>query len=267
MTTIYILQLEHDKFYVGKTNNLQKRYREHEKGKGEGSEWTSLFKPLKIILQEKVKGDIGIYLEDAYTKLYMQKYSIENVRGGSYCQLELNSERKKLIQKEIWHTQDLCMNCGRHNFSEPCDENKLWPNNKNISKSCNENKNISETCDNNKNISDNKNLLESCNDNKNTSDNKNISESCNENKNISETCNENKNILESRNEENKLLSNNNSESGSEESSPKTTIHKFSPVNIREKNVNNTPKEEKKNDISQEKKYMQKEKIINKKILK
>ena len=47
MVFIYILQLEQGKYYIGKTNNPQFRLESHINSNG--SEWTKIYKPLKMI--------------------------------------------------------------------------------------------------------------------------------------------------------------------------------------------------------------------------
>ena len=42
----------------------------------------------------------------------MSLYGIDNVRGGSYTQIILPEEQKKLIKREIWSMKNLCNNCG-----------------------------------------------------------------------------------------------------------------------------------------------------------
>ena len=46
-TTIYVLKLEGGKYYVGKTGDLIARYQQHLSG--EGSSFTRLHKPIKVI--------------------------------------------------------------------------------------------------------------------------------------------------------------------------------------------------------------------------
>jgi hypothetical protein len=43
----------------------------------------------------------------------MSKYGIENVRGGSYVEIELNKFHKNVLQMEIWSAKNLCTNCGK----------------------------------------------------------------------------------------------------------------------------------------------------------
>ena len=84
MTNIYILRLEGGKYYVGKTNNPQFRLDSH--FNSNGSEWTKLYKPLRVL---EIKPDCDDYDEDKITRQYMDKYGINNVRGGSFVSVKL----------------------------------------------------------------------------------------------------------------------------------------------------------------------------------
>ena len=46
-TNIYILKLENNKYYVGKTNNLEKRKEAHINGTA--SSWTKKYKPVHLV--------------------------------------------------------------------------------------------------------------------------------------------------------------------------------------------------------------------------
>lgn len=105
---IYILKLANDRYYVGKTNNVEKRYQEHLDGNG--SLWTKTYKPLSI---EKVLDLISDFDEDKYTKEYMAKYGIDKVRGGSYIEVSLSKIQIDMLQKEIWAAKNKCVRCGR----------------------------------------------------------------------------------------------------------------------------------------------------------
>ena len=93
--TIYVLKLEGGKYYVGRTNKkVVQRFKEHKEGKG--SAWTRKYKPIKIldVILNRDKFD-----EDKITKQYMEKYGIENVRGGTYCKITLSNETIKMISE------------------------------------------------------------------------------------------------------------------------------------------------------------------------
>lgn len=105
MVIIYILELEQGKFYVGKTTNLKVRLSQH--FKGEGCEWTKKYKPIK--LHEKINGDD--YDEDKYTKIYMDKYGIDNVRGGMYSKIVLDDNDIKHLNASSTSTNDRCFHC------------------------------------------------------------------------------------------------------------------------------------------------------------
>jgi cellular nucleic acid-binding protein len=104
----YILRLEGGKYYVGKSEDVEKRYKDHVRGNG--SAWTKKYKPIHIL---KIIPNSSIFDEDKTTKEYMLKYGIENVRGGSYCELKLSDTQKNSIQQEIRGATDKCMRCGR----------------------------------------------------------------------------------------------------------------------------------------------------------
>ena len=107
-TNIYILRLEGGKYYIGKTNNINRRKQEHLNGTA--SVWTRKYRPISV---EKIIPDASPFDEDKYTKEYMAKYGIDNVRGGSYVSEVLDDVQKYSVQKEIWGANDLCTQCGR----------------------------------------------------------------------------------------------------------------------------------------------------------
>lgn len=115
-TNIYILQLQKGKYYIGKSDNPMIRYQEHLNGTG--SSWTKLYKPISII---RVIENISPFDEDKYTKEYMANFGIDNVRGGSYVAINLDSVEKEILQREIWGAQNKCMLCGRGgHFEKDC---------------------------------------------------------------------------------------------------------------------------------------------------
>lgn len=113
---IYVLQLEHNCYYIGRTSNLNDRYQEHLKGKG--AVWTRLHKPLKV---DKIFNTNKPFDEDRIIKEYMALYGIHKVRGGSYVTITLTKEQIQLLQQEIRTAHHLCFYCGcKDHFIAKC---------------------------------------------------------------------------------------------------------------------------------------------------
>lgn len=108
MVYIYVLKLEGGKYYVGKTNNPRERINQHLNGKG--SEWTRKYQIEDVI---ELIPDCDDYDEDKYTRIYMDKYGINNVRGGSFSSIRFTDETYKALQDMTKGSNDLCFNCGK----------------------------------------------------------------------------------------------------------------------------------------------------------
>lgn len=115
-TTVYVLRLSSGKYYVGKTDNVERRFQQHLNGSG--SSWTRKYRPIAI---EKTILNASPFEEDKVTKEYMNKHGIDNVRGGSYVELELSEFHMDALKMEIWAAKDLCTQCGRSgHFVKDC---------------------------------------------------------------------------------------------------------------------------------------------------
>jgi cellular nucleic acid-binding protein len=116
MVYIYILKLENNKYYVGKTFNPKRRIIEHVIS--EGSYWTKLNKPISII---RLISNCSKYDEDKFTLEYMDKYGIENVRGGSFSKVVLSDNNIHTIVQMLNGSNDKCFKCGsEEHFIDKC---------------------------------------------------------------------------------------------------------------------------------------------------
>ena len=120
-TNIYILKLQSGKYYVGKTTDIERRKEEHMNGTA--SAWTKKYKPVSV---EKIIPNASAFDEDKWTKIYMEKHGVENVRGASYAQMELDETQRETLEREFRSAKDACMKCGRSgHFAKSCYSKKV----------------------------------------------------------------------------------------------------------------------------------------------
>ena len=124
MGQLYILRLRGKKWYVGYTDRGSvDRILEHIDKKG--AKWTKKYPPLK-------KGYLHWISEPGYTKKdedkktleLMEEHGINNVRGGSWCMVNLYpavyEELESLINKPSNRSNKLfCERCGRDSHERP----------------------------------------------------------------------------------------------------------------------------------------------------
>ena len=116
MEQLYVLELTNKKYYVGKTTDVMRRYEEHKSG--QGSAWTSKYKPVKMLECRPLE---SVHDENNKTKDLMKKYGIEHVRGGIYTQIVLPPDVLSVLKREFQGTDDKCYNCNlAGHFTSQC---------------------------------------------------------------------------------------------------------------------------------------------------
>jgi predicted GIY-YIG superfamily endonuclease len=117
--TIYTILLTDDKYYIGKTK-LDPRVRFQQHLTDKSAVWTQKYKPLEIINTFKSNDN---FAEDKRTKEMMMEYGIENVRGGSYCSVELPDWQVKALEHEFESINDQCYKCKKKgHISRDCEK-------------------------------------------------------------------------------------------------------------------------------------------------
>jgi len=94
MVYIYVLKLKDNKWYICKTDNNNVTIENN----CFDNEFTKKYPPENIY---QIIPECDKYDEDKYVKKYMDKYGINNVRGGCYNKL-LTEKEQQFIQKELW---------------------------------------------------------------------------------------------------------------------------------------------------------------------
>ena len=116
MIYIYIIKLEKNKYYIGKTSYPYFRINDH--FNSNGSAWTRKYKPIELI---KIIENCDDYDEDKWTIKYMEEVGINNVRGGSFNQIKLSTTNINTINQMLKTYNNQCYICGSiKHFANDC---------------------------------------------------------------------------------------------------------------------------------------------------
>ena len=127
MVAIYVLKLERGKYYVGITRKNVKRVWQHIDGKG--AAWTKKYPPLKTKPVLSFNEGLRVSDEDRITLETMKRYGVKNVRGGSWCKVNMSSREVSNLEKKIStlgkrkrtrgkNRVKKCSRCGRTNHTK-----------------------------------------------------------------------------------------------------------------------------------------------------
>lgn len=105
--TVYILELENGKYYVGSTTNRKRRLQEHIKRKG--SKWTKEHRPVRVLREyRRIPSRYVLGMESRVTAECMLKFGVDNVRGSMFCGTrEFHMGDAPALTKFIGHYNDL----------------------------------------------------------------------------------------------------------------------------------------------------------------
>jgi hypothetical protein len=104
---VYTLECVEGKYYVGRTSNPKFRLEDH--FDGGGSAWTRRYQPIKLV--DCVEAE-SRHEENKVTLECMERYGVENVRGGIYSRMVLGADDRASIEKQLRGAQDRCIKCG-----------------------------------------------------------------------------------------------------------------------------------------------------------
>ena len=111
MYYIYILELQENKYFIGKTTNPF--FYINECMDENFSEWVEKYKPCTV---ELLIANCNDWEVDVYTEIYIDKYGVDNVRGGSYISIEPYLELGKKYNSKCLKCRKKCQSPNKSCF-------------------------------------------------------------------------------------------------------------------------------------------------------
>lgn len=118
--TVYVLELEDGRVYVGSSKDVERRISQHMAGTG--SAYTRVYRPTGVQLPRlgNVEGD-GDAAERDETLRYMMQRGIPYVRGWKFARVDMPEEEFEEAEANIRELFDLCRRCGyKGHFCTQC---------------------------------------------------------------------------------------------------------------------------------------------------
>lgn len=113
---IYVLKLENDKYYVGKTSNLEARIEQHKNE--QNCEWIIKYPFVSLLSSHN---QTSIHDENNTALEMIETYGLDNVRGGFLCYMQVNIWQKTIIRRMLNSIYDRCYFCSKKDhFYKDC---------------------------------------------------------------------------------------------------------------------------------------------------
>ena len=122
--SIYVIECLSGKYYVGRTHNKERRWKDHLAGTDWSAEWTKIHRPIKM-LEPQLKSARLVWdgcedsAEREETLSRMATHGIDNVRGSDWTRLKLEDDDLYAIKNALAGRYSLCRKCmkGGHMIS------------------------------------------------------------------------------------------------------------------------------------------------------
>ncbi|ACI65243.1 predicted protein [Phaeodactylum tricornutum CCAP 1055/1] len=103
------------------TRALSQRFQEHQAGNG--SSWTELHPPVRLVESIRYDEEDLRLEEDKITYKLMEKYGVDKVRGGQFARSVFTQEQQFSLQQTLRHSIGACLRCGRPtHYASDCSE-------------------------------------------------------------------------------------------------------------------------------------------------
>ena len=110
LLTVYVLELQGGKYYVGQTENLDKRLDQH--AEACGSVWTKKYPPINAFDRPHISYQ-ECFWELSETLEAMEEFGIDNVRGSMFTQCRALTEDEKIHAAQLYcEMHEYCRKCG-----------------------------------------------------------------------------------------------------------------------------------------------------------
>jgi len=105
---VYILKLSNGKYYIGESNDIDRRVWMHENSNG--SNWTKMYGVIGKM--DTIRNNNGNLNELIETLNMINTYGIDNVRGSMFTKVSLNASDKIMAAQLYCELYGLCRKCG-----------------------------------------------------------------------------------------------------------------------------------------------------------